>query len=102
MEYHVRNSDKPDMIPGSDLQALGIPDEREIMAEYCREANVRSIENWLFYVAFNFFRSAAIIQGVYKRGLDGNASSSTALEYEGVARDRSELAWSIVQSMRAA
>lgn len=101
MEYHVRNSEKADMIPDSNLAALEIPDEREIVDEYARHAGISAIENWLFYVAFNFFRSAGIIQGVYKRGLDGNASSATALEYEGVARARSELGWSIVQSMGA-
>ena len=101
-EYHVRKSEKPDMLAGSDLDALGIPDEREVIDTYALHAEAGEIENWLFYIAFNFFRSAGIIQGVYKRGLDGNASSATALEYEGVARARSELAWSIVESMNAA
>ena len=30
------------------------------------------------YLAFSFFRLAAILQGVYKRGLDGNASNERA------------------------
>jgi hypothetical protein len=45
------------------------------------------------------FRSAAIIQGVYKRGLDGNASSETATEYGDVARIRSERAWGLVEKL---
>ncbi len=98
-EYHSPASKKPGMIAGADLEELGIPTEMELVDAYCQFAQRQPIENWLFYVAFNLFRSAGIIQGVYKRGLDGNASSETALEYEGAARERSELAWSIVQSM---
>ena len=45
------------------------------------------------------FRSAGIIQGVYKRGLDGNASSDKALEYKEAARIRSERAWSLVEQL---
>ncbi len=45
------------------------------------------------------FRSASIIQGVYKRGLDGNASSEKALEYKDAARIRSEQAWALVESL---
>ena len=45
------------------------------------------------------FRSAAIIQGVYKRGLDGNASSETALEYKDAARFRSGSAVAMLDSL---
>ena len=100
-EFHVKSSEKEGMIASVSLQDEGLPTEAELIEKYCRHANRERIDNWLFYVAFNFFRSAGIIQGVYKRGLDGNASSETALEYAGVARQRSELAWSIVQSMGA-
>jgi hypothetical protein len=44
------------------------------------------------------FRSAGIIQGVYKRGLDGNASSAKALEYADAARLRSERGWALVEA----
>lgn len=97
-EYHSPASKKLGMIAGADLESLGIPTESELIQVYCDHAGLSSIENWLFYVVFNLFRSAGIIQGVYKRGLDGNASSQTALEYAGAARERSELAWSIVLS----
>ena len=69
------------------------------MAEYCRHAGIEKIENWKFYLIYNMFRSAAIIQGVYKRGLDGNASSDTAVMYGEVARLRSERAWKLVESL---
>jgi aminoglycoside phosphotransferase (APT) family kinase protein len=82
-----------------DLEPLGIPSEAEFVAEYCKHAGREEIENWLFYVIYNMFRSAGIIQGVYKRGLDGNASSEKALEYKEVARLRSERAWKLVESL---
>ncbi|HBD11175.1 MAG TPA: phosphotransferase family protein, partial [Porticoccaceae bacterium] len=41
--------------------------------------------------------SAAIVQGVYKRGLDGNASSQKALEYADECRNRADRAWAMVQ-----
>ena len=45
------------------------------MADYCRRAGIAGIDNWPFFLAFSFFRLAAICQGVYKRALDGNASN---------------------------
>ena len=86
-------------LSSADLQSLGIPTEAEFVAEYCKHAGLEKIDNWLFYVIYNMFRSAGIIQGVYKRGLDGNASSEKALEYKEVARLRSERAWSLVESL---
>jgi aminoglycoside phosphotransferase (APT) family kinase protein len=87
-------------LAGADLDALGIPSEAEVVAEYCRHAGIDHIDNWPFYLIYNMFRSAAIIQGVYKRGLDGNASSEKALEYKDAARLRSERAWQLLQELR--
>ncbi len=53
----------------------GVPTEQEFVAEYCRHAGRDGIPHWNFYLAFSMFRLASISQGVYKRGLDGNASS---------------------------
>ena len=97
-EYYGEQSEKPGGIAGVDLESIGIPSEQDLIQNYCRHYGREQIENWLFYVIYNLFRSAGIIQGVYKRGLDGNASSETALEYEGVARKRSELAWQLVEA----
>lgn len=86
-------------LSSADLESLGIPSEAEFVAQYCKHAGLEKIDNWLFYVIYNMFRSAGIIQGVYKRGLDGNASSEKALEYKEVARLRSERAWKLVESL---
>lgn len=77
-------------LAGADLQTLGIPTEDEMVAHYCRYARRDHIDNWPFYLIYNLFRSAAIGQGVYKRGLDGNASSEKALEFKDSARIKSE------------
>jgi aminoglycoside phosphotransferase (APT) family kinase protein len=63
---------------GKDLDALGIPDEATYVARYCEHAGVDRIDNISFYVAFSFFRLAAIVQGVAKRAVDGNASNENA------------------------
>ncbi len=60
---------------GIDRKALGLPTEEEYVAAYCRRRGIAEIGNWTFYLAFSFFRLAAICQGVYKRALDGNASN---------------------------
>jgi aminoglycoside phosphotransferase (APT) family kinase protein len=82
--------------------SLGIPSEEEMVAEYCRASGRDTIDNWKFYVIYNLFRSAAIVQGVYKRGLDGNASSESALTYGDECRNRADRAWELVEEYTGA
>ncbi|MGX7874873.1 phosphotransferase family protein [Mesorhizobium sp. ORM6] len=60
---------------GIDRAALGLPSEKDYVAAYCRRRGLTGIGNWTFFLAFSFFRLAAICQGVYRRALDGNASN---------------------------
>ncbi|MDF1774574.1 MAG: phosphotransferase family protein [Rhizobiaceae bacterium] len=60
---------------GLDRAAIGLPSEEDYVAAYCRRRKIDSIEHWPFYLAFSFFRLAAILQGVVKRAADGNASN---------------------------
>jgi len=83
---------------GMDLKTFGIPGESEYLAAYARRTGRTRIDNWDFYLAFSLFRLAAIVQGVYKRGLDGNASSETATQYGDRARVLAELGWSLVKN----
>ncbi|TGV14628.1 phosphotransferase family protein [Mesorhizobium sp. M8A.F.Ca.ET.173.01.1.1] len=62
-------------LDGIDRTALGLPSEEDYVAAYCRRRGLTGIGNWTFFLAFSFFRLAAICQGVYKRALDGNASN---------------------------
>ena len=76
------------VIPGfgdANRAALGIPTEREYVERYCERRGLGEIPHWNFYLVFGFFRFAAILQGVQKRALDGNASSSKAFEYGALA-----------------
>jgi aminoglycoside phosphotransferase (APT) family kinase protein len=84
-------------IAGLDLAALGIPTEDEYMARYAERTGRNAIEHWSFYLAYNLFRIAAILQGVYKRATEGIASSDNALKAGDNARALAELGWSVAQ-----
>ena len=77
---------------GLDLDALGIPDESACVAAYCERMGIERIDNLGFYVAFSFFRLAAIVQGVAKRAVDGNASSEHAMQLGTFVQPLAELA----------
>lgn len=65
-------------LDGVNRAELSIPEESEYVARYCERMNLGPIENWPFYLAISYFRLAAIVQGVAKRAVDGNASSEQA------------------------
>ena len=85
MGFRMPANNSPDSssgLAGVDVSSLGIPSEDDYVAQYCQRMGIDTIDNWPFYLAFSFFRIAAICQGVAKRGLDGNASSSKASGYQ--------------------
>lgn len=82
---------------GRDLAALGIPDEKEYVARYCERVGLERIDNFSFYVAFSFFRLAAIVQGVAKRAVDGNASNKKAAAMGAFVGPMAELALEAIQ-----
>ncbi|MBI2961757.1 MAG: phosphotransferase [Betaproteobacteria bacterium] len=86
-------------IGGLDLAVLGIPGEREYIAGYCRRTGREHIDNWNFYLAYNLFRIAAILQGIMKRALEGIAASEQALEAGKRARPLAELGWQYAQKV---
>jgi aminoglycoside phosphotransferase (APT) family kinase protein len=77
---------------GKDLGELGIPTEDEYVADYCERTGIDGIDNFSFYVAFSFFRLAAIVQGVAKRAVDGNASNKNAAQMGEYVEPMAELA----------
>ena len=83
-------------LDGFDCTAHGIPTEADYVASYCRRAGRSGIDAWPFYMAFSLFRSASILQGVYSRGLAGNASSENAVSLGGMVRMSAERAWGLV------
>lgn len=60
---------------GIDRAAMGLMTDAEFIDRYCARRGLPGIDRFGFYLAFNFFRMGAIIQGVMKRALDGNASN---------------------------
>ena len=81
---------------GLNLAELGIPSETEYVANYCRRTGREAVSDWIFFIAFSLFRLAAILQGVYKRGLDGIASSDNTGKYRIYARFLADTAWRLV------
>lgn len=77
---------------GKNLAELGIPNEEEYIARYCERMRIDAIENVGFYVAFSFFRLAAIVQGVAKRAVDGNASNKNAAQMGRYVQPLAEMA----------
>jgi aminoglycoside phosphotransferase (APT) family kinase protein len=84
-------------IGGLDHKLLGIPEEAEYIRLYCERTGFTTPEilakDWNFYLAYNMFRIAAILQGIAKRVEDGTASSDQARSSGAGARPMAELAW---------
>ena len=60
---------------GLDRAELGLPTDQAFIEAYCARRGLKGIDHFGYYLGFCFFRMAAIIQGVLKRALDGNASN---------------------------
>jgi aminoglycoside phosphotransferase (APT) family kinase protein len=97
MGYHVMNPRQGGIV-GIDYAATGIPSEAEYVERYCRRVGRAKIDHWSFYLSFSVFRLASISQGVYKRGLDGNASSELAATLGNSCRFLAEHAWRLANA----
>jgi aminoglycoside phosphotransferase (APT) family kinase protein len=64
-------------LEGIDRAAHGLPSDEDFVAAYSARRG-QEVDHLGFYVAFCFFRMASIVQGVYRRALDGNASNPEA------------------------
>jgi aminoglycoside phosphotransferase (APT) family kinase protein len=88
-------------IGGVDIAALGIPSESENIHRYCDRTGLATPSelkaDWNFYLAYNMFRIAAILQGIAKRVEAGTASSEQAKVNGAGARPMAELAWKFAQ-----
>jgi aminoglycoside phosphotransferase (APT) family kinase protein len=88
-------------IGGLDHAALGIPPESEYVRRYCERTGLATpaglAQDWNFYLAYNLFRIAAILQGIAKRVEDGTAASAQARQAGAGARPLAELGWSFAQ-----
>ena len=95
LPYHL----EPDLlgVTSGTSERAGIPDESSQVETYCRLTGRSGMRGWNFYVAFSLFRLASILQGVYARGLQGNASSEQALRRGAAAKRIAEVGWDVAQ-----
>ena len=92
-------------IGGLDLAALGIPSEADYVRRWCERTGLATPDalaaDWNFYLAYNLFRMAAILQGIAKRVEDGTAASEQARQAGAGARPLAELGWRFAQQQGA-
>ena len=90
-------------IAGLDLAALGIPSEQTYVERYCQRTG-RDIDqvmaHWDFYLAYNLFRLAAILQGIVKRVAEGTASNTRAPATAERVEPLAQIGWQIAQRVR--
>ncbi len=88
-------------IGGLDVQSLGIPTEDAYIRRYCERTGLTTPDalkaDWNFYLSYNLFRLAAILQGIAKRAETGTASSAQAANSGANARVLAEMAWKFAQ-----
>ena len=105
--YHLMAWQMPEIgigstgLAGKDLDALGIPSEQEYLDWYCRRTGREDgILNREFYAAYNFFRLAAILQGIAGRVRDGTAASAHAAAAVNAVQPLAKLGWSYASGDR--
>jgi aminoglycoside phosphotransferase (APT) family kinase protein len=104
MTWHISPGDFRG-IGGLDFDALGIPQEQDYIERYCAQTGFTTpdqlAQDWNFYLAYNMFRLAAILQGIAKRVQAGTASSAQAHKSAAGARPMAQLAWAFAQKHQA-
>ena len=99
--YHLMQWFMPDIANGAGTQSLsnanfkelGIPTAEEYIRMYCEKTNRKEIENIDFYLAYNFFRLAGILQGIIGRLRDGTAASEHAEAQSDRVRPLADAGW---------
>jgi aminoglycoside phosphotransferase (APT) family kinase protein len=83
----------------ADLKALGIPSEADYLARYAERTGRNGIPDWQFYLVLSLFRMAAILVGVHRRAIDGNAADARAAGAAKIYTVVAERAWAIAGRM---
>ncbi|BEP65423.1 phosphotransferase (plasmid) [Variovorax sp. V213] len=101
ISWHIANGTGPSL-EGHDIASLGIPSELEYVRRYCERTGRNNVDevmaDWNFYLAYNLFRIAAIVQGIAKRSLDGTASSAQAGQAGAGVKRIAVLGWRFAQA----
>jgi aminoglycoside phosphotransferase (APT) family kinase protein len=80
-----------------DRAVIGIPEETDYVRLYCERTGRADIPHWNFYLAFSLFRAAAILQGVWRRSQNGQASSADAAIVGAKAHPLAEIGWRVAR-----
>jgi aminoglycoside phosphotransferase (APT) family kinase protein len=100
MQWHMPRSNvgaDTGSLVGLDLAALGIPSLASYVERYVARTGLDPRPHLTFYLAYNFFRMAAIVQGIAGRVRDGTATSEHAAARAQVVRPMAEKAWEFAQ-----
>jgi len=81
----------------ADLQALGIPSEADYLARYAERTGRAAVPDWEFYLVLSLFRMAAILVGVHRRAIEGNAADARAAGIADIYTVVAERAWAIAR-----
>jgi aminoglycoside phosphotransferase (APT) family kinase protein len=94
MQWHMPPGDGGvGTLVGHEADAPGLPAMEDYVAEYCGHRGISGIPDLQVYLAYNFFRLAAIFQGIAGRVRDGSAVSPNAALMARHVRPMAETAW---------
>jgi aminoglycoside phosphotransferase (APT) family kinase protein len=86
---------------GHDLAALGIPSRAAYVDAYVARTRFDPRPHLPIYLAYNFFRLAAIFQGIVGRARDGTATNEQALAMGPLVRPLANKAWEFAREAGA-
>jgi aminoglycoside phosphotransferase (APT) family kinase protein len=100
LAYNLLAGRLPAEVDGVQGRTLpGVPDEADYVARYCRRMDFSGVPDLEFFVVFSLFRLAAILAGVYRRALDGNAADASAIGRGERYRIVAATAWELAQRL---
>jgi len=98
MTYHLPTNDSIARgFLGTDIESLGVPSEQDYVTAYCGRTGRDEISDWRFFLVFSLFRTAAIMQGIHARALQGNASSLEAESFGELFEVAAAAAWRLAE-----
>jgi aminoglycoside phosphotransferase (APT) family kinase protein len=101
MAWHMPHSESAAgtaSLVGHDLAALGIPSMANYVDDYVARTGLDPRPYLAAYLAYNFFRIAAILQGIIGRVRDGTATSEFAPAKAEMIRPLAEKAWEFARA----
>ena len=101
MQWHMPHSDAgagTGSLVGCDLAALGLPAMSEYVDRYVARTGLDPRPHLPIYLAYNFFRLAAILQGIIGRVRDGTAANENAPARAQMVQPLAAKAWEFAQA----